>query len=407
MSNKPNLSSKAFIEALKRKNSKAVNEDAFFPVDSNGIPEALPPAALPTKDATGVLDVSGTQVIEIIPGAKLHEQTVMAPIGDLFIPAPDDEGNLGYVRQIADPAADAELDESIRAHGIQQPIIVYIVVRFGIQKLAIMKGGRRYESGLRVGLTHVPVIIRAVTRRMAIRMSYAMTAHNQTLTVPEKARALQQIHADMTAELYEFLEDNNLLQKRGAVRPLLLTSAGWQNKKAQIRDIPDWIDKCFEQAIRSQRRVKVFAEVFSQYVGTSPGRMHDLLRVAKLPPELIAQMSGKQALSLTTINDPKARAQLAREIHHNRLTGTQAKRAAQQLKAPQQPAPVSFTPSRTVQINEADDTPVGHVKNAVREANEAGEKLKTATISEQFRAELLHEIEALERLTAELRRLAQ
>ena len=64
--------------------------------------------------------------------------------------------NRSQPRTEFDPEALAELTESIRVHGVLQPILVRPFIAGGYQ---IVAGERRYRASLQAGLSEIPVII--------------------------------------------------------------------------------------------------------------------------------------------------------------------------------------------------------------------------------------------------------
>jgi len=91
-------------------------------------------------------------------------------LSDVFARTPRKDGGKGFLeidinqivppgqnpRQVFDPAALAELAQSIERHGILQPIVV-IKRDTGFE---IVSGERRYRAAKQAGLTKVPVVIR-------------------------------------------------------------------------------------------------------------------------------------------------------------------------------------------------------------------------------------------------------
>jgi ParB family chromosome partitioning protein len=80
----------------------------------------------------------------------------------------------------------AELAESIREHGILQPLIVRIGSGSGYEVVA---GERRLRAALAVGLSAVPVIVRSVTDRQAMEFALIENVQREDLNPIEIAQA--------------------------------------------------------------------------------------------------------------------------------------------------------------------------------------------------------------------------
>lgn len=398
--NKPK-SKGSFLRSLRKNAPDEMNLDEILAVPEGGVFAPLPLDDLPVKDATGALDVSASQIVEVIPGAAPHEQSTLVPIEDVYIPAPDERGHVQHPRQHVDRSSDEELEASIREHGILIPLIVRPTEFHNIRRLAVIKGSRRLEAARRLGITHIPVIIRKVSRRAAFRMTYTMTAHNQGFSDKEKGLALMQMHRDMGEELQEFLEAHRLVDRGG--RPLILSEADWQERRAKIKHVPLWIERTISRAALTSRRAKVSGEDLAQLAGYTPRQLRRFANIAELPDKMVEQLSGRQAMALAVLQSPEQRAALAREIKRDGLTGEQAQERARQMSGK--------TSTRSVRVNEPprfpeastpENDPLFHLQNASREASEAAKLLESGVASEEFRARVLREIEVLE---MQLRRL--
>lgn len=76
-----------------------------------------------------------------------------------------------------------ELAESIRTHGIIQPLIVY---KFG-DKYKLVAGERRYRAAKILNLTYVPAIIKSLTRSESIELCIIENIQRENLNVVEEA----------------------------------------------------------------------------------------------------------------------------------------------------------------------------------------------------------------------------
>lgn len=85
----------------------------------------------------------------------------------------------------------ADLAQSIREHGIVQPV----VVRPGKEKdqYEIIAGERRWRAAQRAGLTDIPVIVRDVTDRTALELAIIENVQRADLNPVEEATGYQQL----------------------------------------------------------------------------------------------------------------------------------------------------------------------------------------------------------------------
>jgi ParB family chromosome partitioning protein len=85
----------------------------------------------------------------------------------------------------------ADLAQSIREHGIVQPV----VVRPGREKdqYEIIAGERRWRAAQRAGLTDIPVIVRDVTDRTALELAIIENVQRADLNPIEEAAGYQQL----------------------------------------------------------------------------------------------------------------------------------------------------------------------------------------------------------------------
>lgn len=134
-------------------------------------------------------------------------------------------------RHIATDALE-ELAESIRRHGVMQPIVIRPV---GDQQYEIIAGERRWRAARQAGLTHIPAIVRDMTDQVAIALALIENIQRQDLNPMEQAEALQRFHDEFGLSHQEIADTvgkaratvSNLLRLLGlddAVKTLLAES---------------------------------------------------------------------------------------------------------------------------------------------------------------------------------------
>lgn len=83
----------------------------------------------------------------------------------------------------------AELTESIRTHGILQPL----VVRRRGSELELIAGERRLEAAKQAGLTHVPVVVREATEREMLELALVENLQREDINAMEAAQAYRRL----------------------------------------------------------------------------------------------------------------------------------------------------------------------------------------------------------------------
>jgi len=88
----------------------------------------------------------------------------------------------------------ADLAQSIREHGIVQPVVVRPAAESG--RYEIIAGERRWRAAQRAGLNEIPVIIRAVNDRVALELAIVENVQRADLNPVEEALGYQQLIDD-------------------------------------------------------------------------------------------------------------------------------------------------------------------------------------------------------------------
>lgn len=109
--------------------------------------------------------------------------------GPIFIPVERVHPNPNQPRQFMDDEKLEELADSIREHGIIQPIMVTMVDN----KYQIVAGERRWRASQRAGLTEVPVFIKEMTSQQMLEMAIVENIQRADLKPLEEAQAYAQL----------------------------------------------------------------------------------------------------------------------------------------------------------------------------------------------------------------------
>jgi ParB family transcriptional regulator, chromosome partitioning protein len=113
----------------------------------------------------------------------------------LQVPIAEIHPNPEQPRRTLDPASLQELADSIRVHGILQPLLV----REGLEGFELIAGERRLRAAEIAGLTEVPVIVHPTSGgRLEERLELALVENLQRadLNPMEEARAMQRLLRD-------------------------------------------------------------------------------------------------------------------------------------------------------------------------------------------------------------------
>ncbi len=139
------------------------------------IPSAppVPPPAAPDTAAPPALHVAGTR-----DAGKPQDIDI-----DLLFPNPDQP------RQHIEESKLEELAQSIRSHGVIQPILV----RKAGDRLEIIAGERRWRAAQRAGLLKVPVVYRDVTDTHLLEVALIENIQREDLNPIEEAQAYKRL----------------------------------------------------------------------------------------------------------------------------------------------------------------------------------------------------------------------
>lgn len=190
--------------------------------------EATPPSAsqgAPVDGGTpGVSVTSGTGVAESASrGSGIGEdegftwntgETGATVAGAVYreVPVEAITPNPRQPRQVFDEDALAELEHSIRAFGLMQPIVLRDL---GEQRYEIVMGERRWRAAQHAELEQIPAIVRETTDDAMLRDALLENIHRVQLNPLEEAAAYQQL-------LEEFdVTHDQLAAKIGRSRPVI------------------------------------------------------------------------------------------------------------------------------------------------------------------------------------------
>jgi ParB family chromosome partitioning protein len=129
-----------------------------------------------------VLVPVGLDVSNVTAGSheKVHKLAI-----DIVVPKKDQP------RKNFDEQALNELAQSIREHGIIQPLIVTQIEQ---NNYSIIAGERRWRAAKIIGLTEVPAIVRSATEHQQLELSLLENIQREDLNPLEKAATIHRLH---------------------------------------------------------------------------------------------------------------------------------------------------------------------------------------------------------------------
>lgn len=103
-----------------------------------------------------------------------------------------------------------ELADSIKEHGILQPLIVNKTTKETSRgqdtEYHLIAGHRRLEAAKLLGLPHVPVIIRGSTNQQKLELALVENLQREDLNPMERARAFERLHKEFNLKHHEIAQ---------------------------------------------------------------------------------------------------------------------------------------------------------------------------------------------------------
>lgn len=213
-----------------------------------------------------------TEVVKMpadLDGDLTNDVVVQLPLSDIDV-------NINQPRKNFDDKALKELSDSIKVHGVIQPIIV---VKMG-ERYMIIAGERRYRASKLAGLTSIPTIVKNYTKSEIAEVSLLENLQREDLNPMECARAMKKLMEDF----------------------------GWTQEKVADR------------------------------LGKSRPVVANTIRLLNLEPEVIemieqGKISAGHARSLVAVTDKKAQIKLAKQVCDKKLTVRDLEKAVHGNKA--------------------------------------------------------------------------
>lgn len=216
--------------------------------------------------------ITGEDKIERVLQHEIKKSDGVVEVSlDLIDPNPNQP------RKNFDPTALKELSDSIKTHGVIQPIILN---KTGNRYL-IVAGERRYKASKMAGLTTIPAVVKNYTSQQIKEISLLENIQREDLNPIEAAKAMREL-----LEIY-----------------------GWTQ------------------------------DVLATRLGKSRPAITNLLRLLNLQPEVVqliesGKLSPGHARSLVVVTDPEAQIKLAHLAVNKKVTVRDLEKAVKNLQSP-------------------------------------------------------------------------
>lgn len=155
------------------------------------------------------------------------------------------EPNKDQPRRVFDDSALQELADSIREHGVLQPIIVRPLAGGGYQ---IVAGERRWRASRLAGLVEIPAIVKEADDTLTMEMALIENLQREDLNILEEAqgyKALMELHG---------LTQEQVAKRVGKSRPVVANAL-------RILNLPQWVQALVAQGSISPGHARVLAGV--------------------------------------------------------------------------------------------------------------------------------------------------
>lgn len=164
----------------------------------------------------------------LLVGEADAETAGMRP--DTVLPISDIHPNKGQPRKSFDADELAELADSIRQHGILQPLLV----RKRQDGYEIVAGERRYQAARAAGLSEVPVVVRDISDEDVLELALIENLQRSDLTPLEEARGYRQL-----------IDEKDLTQEELA--KILSKSRSTITNTLRLLDLPEEVQQLVEE----------------------------------------------------------------------------------------------------------------------------------------------------------------
>ena len=138
-------------------------------------------------------------VDELVKNTTPASESATKEGSEIMLSLADIDPNYEQPRKTFDEDALAELAESIKIHGVIQPIVVTPIGK----RFMIIAGERRFRASKKAGKTHIPAIIKHYTPQQIKEISIIENLQREDLNPIEAGRAIKTLMTEfnMTQEM--------------------------------------------------------------------------------------------------------------------------------------------------------------------------------------------------------------
>lgn len=130
----------------------------------------------------------------LIPGGEFSAQPAPTEAGISLLPVGQIQPNPRQPRSHFDPEELTELSDSIREHGVIQPVLVTKGAQAG--QYTLIAGERRWMAAKQAGLESIPAIVREASQQELVELALIENVQRADLSPLETAEAYRQLAED-------------------------------------------------------------------------------------------------------------------------------------------------------------------------------------------------------------------
>ncbi|WP_017718519.1 ParB/RepB/Spo0J family partition protein [Kamptonema formosum] len=274
-------------------------------------------------------------------GSQLPAAAQQVPLASIVLPQ-------YQPRHYFDEAAMQQLADSVRAHGILQPLLVRPA---GERQYLLVAGERRYKAAQALGLTEVPVVVREMTDSEAVHYALVENLQREDLNPLEESEGILQLLAfrlecdlaGVERRLYRL--DN---QARKKATQSALCSGESEADEAWVGDRPESAaDKGEGEGEIPQSALGKSDREIVEQVFADLGRMtwqsfvRTRLPLLKLPPDILealrlGRIEWTKAKEIAKLESEAERRALLEEASAQSLTLRQIQKVVKEKKTPRE-----------------------------------------------------------------------
>ncbi|GAB1431509.1 ParB/RepB/Spo0J family partition protein [Spirochaetota bacterium] len=163
----------------------------------------------------------------LIPDSSAMDKDAKPGSSILLVPSDSIKANIDQPRKHFDEASIAELAESIKRHGIIQPLVVELD---GPDSYRIIAGERRWRAAKAAGLAELPVIVKEYGHDKRLEIALVENVQREDLNPVDEAEAYRQL---MEASA---LTQEEVAERVGKSRPAIANSLRLLSLSAEAKE---------------------------------------------------------------------------------------------------------------------------------------------------------------------------